>query len=730
MLTAALAAPAAHAEGGWPLCRPWSITSQAPATPIPEGTTVLEADEVEAADDGLLLLEGGVTVLHRRQRLEAERALFDRQRDWIEAGDAIRLDTPELILLGHRAEFDLEAERGLVLDNRYFLPPRHTRGAAERVTLEGREVTILEGASLTTCDPGDEGWAIRASTLRLDHRAGIGSAFNARVEFQGVPFLYFPYLRFPITGERTTGLLAPSFGSSTSGGNELALPFYWNIHPQLDATITPHNYTERGLRWITEVRYLSRLGTTVVEAERIDDAVFGGRRSLYRLNHRGSLGAGWGADIAYVEVSDPFYLTDFGTALGTTSVTHLERHARFDYRFDSGRAMIRWQDYQTLDETIPEASRPYRRLPQITLDYGGGERLRYGIDSEWVRFQRRDRLMADRLDLLAHLALPLEREEGFLIPKVSLRHTRYAIDPGSASRDDYRPARTVPTFSLDGGLFLERDTALGSLPLVQTLEPRLFYLYTPYREQADLPRFDTGQSALSLARLFAENRFNGPDRVGDADQLTVALTTRLLERDSGRERLRATVGQILYFEDRRVGLGDDVLETRNHSDVLAEARLQLTRHLGFSAELVWSPEYDLFTKRYLKLQYKRGGDRIVNVGYRFQGNHVTDPDRIKREIDLSALWPLNSRWSMIARRYHSLEQDRTLEKLLGLEYESCCWTFRLVRRALRSQSATDPEGDLRYSWMAQLELKGLTSIGKRIEQMMEESIVGYSAVGP
>ena len=733
LLLAALATSASAVEP-WPLCRPWHITPPPPlASPgYADGSITLFADAAELTEQQSFDLNGNVLVQRGSEQLVADRAHYDRASGQLQATGNIRFDGPDFTTFSQTVEVNTHSDFSILRGNEYFIPRRHTRGTSETIEIAGRQFTTLKRASLTTCDPGDRGWAIRGSTIKLNHADGIGSVYNARVSFQGVPFLYIPYLRFPITGERTTGLLAPSFGSSSAGGTELALPFYWNIHPQLDATITPHNYTARGLKWDTELRYLSRLGISKLNTELLNDDVYGAKREFYRFEHQGSFANGWRADVRYAKVSDQNYFSDFGNALGTTSVTHLERHAKLTFNRNNIDFMIRAQDYQTLNDAIPESSRPYRRLPQITFDYTppqGEGWLRYGIESEWVRFQRRDRLMASRLDIQPYVSLPYEGTAGFITPKFSGRYTRYQIDRDSAVLNDYSLSRTLPTFSLDSGIFLERDTEIFSKKMLHTLEPRLFYLYVPYRDQSDLPRFDTGLSGFSMAQLFVENRFNGADRVGDTNQLSLALTSRLLEGDSGKERLRASVGQIVYFDDRRVGLGADQLEQRTNSEVIFETKLALGDYVSVTTDLIWNTEYDLITKRYLKFQYKQGNNKIINISYRYQGNPITLPTRQKREIDLSALWPITPSWSIIGRRYHSLEDNRTLEKMLGVEYDSCCWGFRLVRRALFSKSTSAPNGvgELRYSWLAQLELKGLTSIGKRIEEIMEKSVVGYSS---
>jgi len=730
-----LALPA-HAEQNWGLCQVWPQPSFEPAaTSIsPELTPInINADYAELKDQQSLTLTGHVHITRGNQRWQTNNAFYDQINNTLASQAPMRYDTESFSATSNRASFGLENNTGKLSETEYFLFERHARGKSRQIELTGDERIILKGASFTTCDPGHEDWSLNGTTVTLNHNTGMGSAFNAYVKFKGVPFFYFPYLSFPITGERTSGFLAPSIGSSDIGGNEIALPYYWNIHPQADATITPHNYTRRGLQLTTELRYLSRLGKSTLTGEYLDDQVYGSSRRLTGFEHRGRFDNGWQLDLQYQQVSDDEYYDDFGGSLSSTSVSHIERYAKLAYHFDQGNISLNLQDFQTIDASIIESRRPYRRLPQLSLNYRTTDNdavYEMGITGEYVRFQRQGRLTGNRLDLTPYVSAPLEHLAGFIKPKLSLRYTAYDLDENSAVRDDYQISRAVPIYNIDAGIFLERDTHLLERDFIHTLEPRLFYLYVPYRDQQDLPIFDTAQRAFNRSYLFQENRFSGADRMGDTHQLTLALSSRLLESSNGKERLSATIGQIIYFDDRQVSLNTDSINERSHSNVIIEASAKLGQHLSLRSNFIWDTEYDLITKRDHRIQYKDGNRRIVNLSYRYLGNTTLAPDSQQKELDLSMLWPINPSWSMIARRYHSLPDDRTLEKLLGIEYSSCCWAFRVVRRAIYDENTADANNGngLRYGWMAQLELKGLTSIGQRIEELMQDSIIGYSAI--
>ena len=727
----------AAAQDSYGLCQVWprppvTFTDADPDTPVTIG-----ADAARAAPPEIHYW-GNVLVQRPDAQLRADNLIYNENSQIAEAQGDLRYDLADFALEARRGWLELGTESGEFSDNDYFIYSRHSRGKAKRIELRSPDLTVLKGARYTTCDIGSRDWLLRAGTIRLQHDRGIGTAYNAYATFYGVPFFYLPYFSFPITDDRKTGFLPPSVGSSSGGGNELVLPFYINIHPQVDATVTLHHYTQRGPQWIGELRWLTALGKSKIDAEHLRDQVADKTRTLHGFSHEGRFDNGWEADVIFVQVSDEDYLDDFGSSLDITSATHLERKAEATYHFDQGVFTALVQDYQTIDETILESRRPYRRLPELNLEFETALAgpLHLELESEWVRFQRAQRLDGNRLDLLPSLSLRFERLWGYVIPKLSWRHTRYDLTPATpvSVLDEDQPARTLAHSSLDAGIFLERDTAIGPLKLLHTLEPRVFYLNVPYRDQSDIPTFDTGLSALNMEQLFEENRFTSADRVGDTEQVSVSVTSRLLDADSGQERLRLGIGQSYYLQNRLITVRQDARDQRNNSDIVLEGDITLNRYLKFKSDLLWDTEYELLTKRDFRLEYRRDNRKILNLSYRVQGNKITDPDRLIKEIDASVLWPITRQWSIIGRRFHSIPDDRAIERLWGVEFNNCCWTFRIVRRALFVESDNpdplDPEslGEQRWSTWAQLELKGLTSLGRGIDNLMEESILGYTPV--
>lgn len=730
LLLLGASAPLAAQDAAWALCQAWPapILDYPGAQRGADAPIYLSADASEGLNNEVVKLFGEVLVQRPDEQLLADEATYYRSTSTLDAVGNVRYETPEFSAFSDRAQIVADTDEGEFSNAEFFIYDRHARGSSTKILLQGDDLTVLKQSSYTTCDKNDEDWALRASTVKLDHAEGMGNAYNARLHFQGVPIFYIPYIRFPITEARMTGLLPPTWGSSDNGGNEFAQPLYLNLHPQLDLTITPHNYTERGLMWQNELRYLSRYGAGMINSENIDDELFGQDRSLYHYEHTGSLGTGWSKQILFNRVSDAEYFNDFGDSLSSSSTAYLERYAKLQYNDRLQHFMIQAQDFQIIN---PTSLGPYRRLPQLTYELSPpmAGPMRLQLESELVHFQRQDSITGQRANLTPTLSLPFERMAGYVTPKLSVYHTRYQLEDPNNTLADEELQRTVPISSLDTGIYLERETALGGEDYIHTLEPRLFYVYAPYRDQSQFPLFDTSRLAFSQSQLFSERRFTGLDRIGDTNQVTVSLTSRLLSADSGAEKLSGSLGKIVYLDDRRVGLNGNILDAGHQSDIIGEIQFTPNDDLRLTLDLLWDTDDDVIIERDVRLQYSTDNFHIFNVRYRDRGNRRSNPAGLSRELDTSVLWPLGTRWSMMARRYHSLEDDRTLEKMAGLEYSSCCWAFRFIRRAIFVNDASaiaPPFGSLRYSWLVQLELKGLTSVGKRIDEFMQDQILGYT----
>ena len=677
-------------------------------------------------EGGKYQLKGSVLGGRGEQKLSADQLLYDEANDIAQADGQVRYENAGRVLSSDTARLELNADKGSFSPARFWLTDKHIRGQAESMELLDANRSRLEAASFTTCDEGDEAWLLSASSLEFNTADNEGIARHARISFMHVPIFYFPYLSFPLEG-RKTGFLVPSFGETSVAGTELSLPWYWNMAPQRDATITPRIMSRRGILLEGEFRYLNENSRGQLDVAHIpDDRVFSDERSALNFKHSGTPATGWRTGVDYRFVSDKDYLDDFGGELATTSATHLERRGELDYRGENWRANLLLQGYQTLDENLAVSARPYQRLPQLRVssrEWSGPAGLMLGAAAEAVRFDRAEGVVGSRFDLQGHIAWPLRGAPGFLLPKLSLRHTQYALQDSLHEVDasaDANPSRSLPIFSLDSGLVFERELSSLGRAQRQTLEPRLYYLYVPKREQADLivdvtgqqRVFDSSQPLFDFGQLFRENRFNGSDRVGDANQLSAALNTRFFDAQ-GRELLNAGIGRIFYFQDREVTLPGQAVQTDTRSHWLAMLKSRWTPTMSAGLSLQWNDQNDEAERGTLDWRYQKDSRRVLRLGYRYERD-------IRKQVDIAGMWPLASRWNLVGRWLRSAREHVTLESLTGLEYQSCCWSLRVAQRRYRVDASDE---DLSSSIWIQLELKGLTSVGRKVEDLLARDIL-------
>jgi LPS-assembly protein len=698
----------------WRLCPP--APERAPLPPASTGSTLVTADQAHVEGERgreLSVFEGNVVAERDGKRLLAEQARYDTAADAVTATGQVELQTESITLQGREARLDFAADTGELDDAHYYAPGAHARGTAERMRFVGNDWTGLDDATYTTCPEGSDSWSLGANRIELDQATNTGEAYHVTLRLGGVPALYLPYLNFPLKG-RKSGFLAPSYGRSERNGTNIELPWYWNIAPNRDATFTPRVISKRGSMLMSEYRQITRDSSSLVVLDYLpDDDLYGDDRSYTVVRHSQRLAPRWNMLLDYNEVSDDDYLNDIDGSLAGASATHLERRFDLAYQAPAWRFLGSVQDFQPL---IPGAE-PYQLRPQL-LATGAGALgpLRYDFRTEYAQFDHDVRQpTGQRVDVYPGISAPLEGDYWFFTPRLAAHHTRYRLD-GAAGDDE--PARSLPLASLDTGLFFERELRIAGEPLLQTLEPRLYYLYVPHRDQDDLPVFDTTPTTFSFAQLFRENRYTGPDRVGDANQLTAALTTRFLGEDSGRELLRASVGQTFYFKDRRVSLPRETFAEHDYSDMAAELAAYPIDALEISANTRWNPRVSETEESAARIRYSPDRLHVIDAAYR-----VREGGDAKNR-DLMLLWPITRNWHALGRWYYDEAAERTLESVVGIEYESCCWAVRLISRNRPVITATgDTESD-RSIWFT-FELKGLAKMGKTLENVVEEGIVGY-----
>ena len=708
---------------------------------IPTGddpqTTRIVADDtrVEGETDKVYSFTGGVTVQRGAQWLQGDSVVYRANNSDAGASGNVNIWQSDLLLSGDRARFSFDSERGVIERARFFLKERHARGEAEQIDIASKTQTTLQHTTYTTCDQHDDAWHLHARSLTLNTADNVGTATHVWIDFMNVPFLYFPYLDFPLAG-RKSGLLFPTFGRSGRSGIRVAQPFYWNIAPDRDATLTVQNFSARGQQLLGEFRYLNSQSRGQLNFEYLpQDKIADADRSYVAYAHHWSPAPAWVGDLNYRYASDKDYFVDFGDRLSTATTLNLERNARLSYRGDIVTAQAGVVDYQTLDNSVI-----YKKLPELSLraqpqrDYLG---FRPQLSADAIRFEQQTQVSGTRVIAYPSVSYPMDGVAGFIRPKLGVHHTQYALTRQAADTPN-DSTRTVPVFSTDGGLTFERDFDFNKHGYVQTLQPRLFYLYAPYRDQTGLLVdrashkelcFDCGLSALSYAQLFAENRFSGGDRFGDANQFSLALTTRVLD-PAGVERLSASIGQIHYLRDREVTMpgvaSGGSADTAPRSDIVAELRAHPLRYVDVSSTLQWNSTLAAYTQANLLLRYQPHKHKIINFGVRLTRDPTTGL-LIQQELDASVVWPLLPNWNLIARRDYSLLDSRDKEWIAGLEYDGCCWALRAVSHGyVLPDTAQRPT--LQNSFMLQLELKGLASVGQDITTLLEKpehGIAGY-----
>ena len=722
-------------------------------------STELKGDKLEGQDGEKVRVDGNASAVRADQRLRADSIEYDVASDSAKASGNVRYDDASNAFYATEATADLAKDTTSLTDVRYALKARRGQGRADRVSTEGGNKTALEGVTYTACPGDDPAWQIEASQLAIDHEAGQATARDFKVRVGGLPILYSPYASFPIDDRRKSGFLAPKIGGG-SDGFDFAAPYYWNIAPNYDATLTPRLISDRGFQAGGEFRYLYAGGSGMLDGEWLpDDDLFGDDRDRYRFRHYGQLLPGVRLDADINHVSDDRYFVDLGDSLNTSSTSVLGSLAQLSGGGRNWRWSVLADEYELILPDVDERIQhdPYQRKPRAFAAFDERYRgWRYGGYAEWVDFRRDDvcaldgngeRLCADvdqgrRLDVAPYLGYAWEPSWGFLRMRGTLRHTSYDLD--RALPGDQSPSRTTPIFSTDAGLLFERPNAFGRSDWRQTLEPRIYYLNVPERDQSDIPVFDTAPLDFSYAQLFRENRYTGADRQIDANQLTLALTTRLLDDATGAERAALSLGQVQYFDAPEVYLPGEEdpyrVDDRQRSAYVLELRSALGRTWTLSGGYRYDPERSRTDFGAVRLQKRFGDEGLLNIGYRYrpdQGSAVVaapgDPPLVYfgdgrigiEQADVSALVPISQNWRAVFRWNYSLRESTTLEAVAGFEYVSCCYSVRLLSRNYLRGIGTER----RNAIFLEFELTGLGSLGRDTGDFLRRAILGYQPFG-
>ena len=722
-------------------------TAAEPTAPSGEGPTTLQAERIYGQRFGELMANGDVEIQRADLHLRADELRYNELQDSISATGNVEVRNPAgLTISAPAADITLYSRSGEIRDPHYCYDPAEEapipslmeeltgkasrpsfsgEGHAQSLRFEGENRYRLERGTWSTCRGPDPDWYIRADDLQLDFDRNRGEVDDAWLVFKNTPILWWPWARFPLDSHRQSGFLAPTLTLSSRKGLDLAQPYYWNIAPNYDATLTPRLLTRRGMMLGTEYRYLTRqYGSGTFRGEWMpNDRKRGGSRALGSWQHRQTLLRGLTSSVNFNAVSDAEYFDDISSQVQTSALTHLSRNVALNYTGGGWwRASLLAQAWQTLG-TKNYAGAPYQKMPQFTLSakrplIGG---LRFTLDSEWTDFDLQHRLdnraRGARLYAYPQIGWELDRPEGFLKPRIGINYTRYNLDnqPYKGGRTEI--TRSLPVFSLDSGLFFDRYATWRGRDFRQTLEPRLFYVYAPYRDQDDIPLFDTARFDFGMAQIFSENRYAGKDRFADSNQVTLALTSRLIEEASGTERLQLMLGQRYYFADRKVLLPREKETQSNRSDLLAQVRGELGYNVSVSSSLQYNLD-DRRSERYnVGFRYLPAAGKTLAAGYRYAND-------VLHEVDVAAQWPVFRNWLLVGRVSRSILDDRVTDAIGGLEYNAGCWR---VRTAVHHYTTNNDK--VNNTFFVQLELNGLGALGSDPVDLLRRRVPGYGQIG-
>ena len=678
------------------VCSPSTLEFASPAAkPNKDGLypISLEADNMQAEDEDLVVLEGDAEVSQGRQTIVADRLEYYRANERVVATGNVEMISPAGDYLSSSA-IDVHAptQIGVLSDTQFKLASGLSsadgvdtvviaaRGSADTVNLEGQGLVTLENARYTTCAEGNDDVIISARDLELDRISGIGTARGATVRFMGVPIFYSPYLSFPLDDQRKTGLLIPGIGSDEESGTIVEVPWYWNIAPNQDATITPRLYSNRGLQMAGEYRYADERSSALVYGEYLpSDDIFGDDRDMLTVRYGRLLTDNLSLRVNYNDVSDTEYFDDLRDDVGLFSSSYVPRDARLDYSHEYFRIGVRANEYQVIDELLLNRATPYERKPSVTFSTNlprGPLDSRMGVYASYTDFSAENRLEGTRTAFTPYVEVPFENIWGFVKPRVSLHHRSYSLDNVAAGIED-SPSFTVPIFSVDAGVYLEKNSSWLGEDVLHTLEPRVYYVYAPEEDQSDVPIFDTAPLNFNnFNNIYRESRFYGEDRVGDTNQVTFGLTSRLIDNQSGDERLRFSVGQIYILDDLEQNINANQVIESGAGDLLAEIRTESKGAWTTYAFVQYDHDESEIRNARLSFGYEPKDDdrKRVQVGYYYSlfGNRAVD------QLTLSATWPLSDRWQIFADERYSIEDSESLYTRVGVEYNSCCWKLRVV----------------------------------------------------
>lgn len=694
---------------------------RAPNTRAGDAPTFGRAERISGQVDERIVFDGRAELRSEGSVLRADRVTYTPLTDLLEAAGNVRLFREGALFTGPQLSWQIDAQAGRMPDAKFSYAPRGAHGSASLLEFIEPGRTRLTDATYSSCTPEDMSWWVQAEKLDIDNTEELAVARNGRLYFKDVPIFASPYFQFPLGDRRRSGILTPSFGLNNRLGAETTVPIYWNIAPNRDVTLAPRLMSRRGVLMQSEFRYLEPTARGRLQYDILpNDRVGGERRDLLSTQHEWSNRAGLAAGLNYNRVSDDRYFSDFGTNIVVASQSILPQEAFVSYAKTYYNTALRVTKNQTLQDPLFPVTKPYERIPQLTFNALDTNLAGFDVSvaTEAVRFEHPTLENGTRYTINPSVAYPWLAPGWFVIPKLQWHATRYELDqnlrPNAAKRD-----RSLPIASLDAGLVFERDGRWLGQDVTQTLEPRLYYSYVPFREQSTLPNFDSSLADFNFAQLFSENVFVGGDRIAEANQYTLALVSRMLDPSTGAERLRAAIGQRFYNTPQRVFLpGGGGARTDPSSDVLMALSGRLSRSWITDIAVQHSTSLNEIVRATVGVRYQPRRASVLSLAYRYKLNEL-------EQFDAAIQWPLAARWYGVARANYSTRDRDWIELLGGLEYKADCWVGRFAVQRFATTAGTNTT-----QFFFAIELNGLGSVGPAPTEQLRRNIPGYQVINP
>ncbi|TDY25240.1 LPS-assembly protein [Paraburkholderia sp. BL6665CI2N2] len=727
-----------------PIDAPWGmqLAPQLEDHPLQTGqkpATFVLGDATTGTSDQDMAAKGSAEVRRNTVVIKADALHYDQDTDMADAYGQVHVVNNGSSFVGPEAHMRVDSSEGFMTAPKYHFNVTGGSGSAERVDLLDNERSVFTKGTYTACACADDpAWYIRGSEFDFDTGADEGVAHNGVLFFQGVPVFASPWLSFPLSGERRSGVLPPTFSLSSSNGFELSVPYYFNIAPNRDLTVTPRVISKRGVQLQSTFRYLSPTYSGSITGEFLpDDHLTKTNRYALYIQHNQNFGNGFGGYIYYNKVSDNTYPEDLSSSVSQfMNGTQLlyQQEAGLTYSNGPWSVLAREQHWQTL----APSTAPYGREPQLNVKYAkynvGG--FDYGAEADYTNFSitTADKTEGQRVMFNPYLAYSVVGPGYFVTPKVQWHFASYNLrnihdDVPIGTPKNF--TESIPTFTFDTGLIFDRSVRIFGQDYIQTLEPRLYYVYTPYRNQESAPLFDTADSDFGLAEIFTPNTFVGNDRIADANRLTAALTTRFIDAATGDERARFVIAQQYYFQDQRVTLQPTQTSTQaTHSDLIAGASFKLGAGFASETAFQYNADNNQLVKTSIGFGFSPATGKVINVGYRYTRANTTLDNQPINQVLISGQWPLTHRVFGVGRFNYDLGGHRIVDGLVGLQYDADCWTLGAGIQRYANGLNTSGQNQSSTRFLAQLTFKGLSSVDNGLMSAFRASVAGYTPLPP